>query len=242
MAQMFSVLAGLVAVSLYGGVGPTRASVGWGSLSGIGSAVGLLALYRGLSVGSMSVVATASAVLTAAIPAAVGLLSGEQVPLAAKVGMGAAVIGIALVTRQSDGKATERTGVGSGVVAGTAFGLLFVALARAGTRSGAWPLLSGQLVALVLLAPLAWRSVRRGANWRTAAGPSGAAGLLGGLATLLFLIAAGRGHLATAAVLSALYPAVTVALARIFLRERWTRTQAVGYLLAGAAIVLIGAG
>jgi drug/metabolite transporter (DMT)-like permease len=63
--------------------------------------------------------------------------------------------------------------------------------------------------------------------------------VISGVANLLFLAATGRGQLAVVAVLTALYPAVTVLLARVFLAERWTRLQAVGLLAAAAAIVLV---
>lgn len=68
------------------------------------------------------------------------------------------------------------------------------------------------------------------------------AGVLSGVANLLFLASTGRGELAIVAVLSAMYPAVTVVLARVFLAERWTRLQLVGLILAGGAVVLVTVG
>jgi drug/metabolite transporter (DMT)-like permease len=67
-------------------------------------------------------------------------------------------------------------------------------------------------------------------------------GVLSGTANLLFLAATGRGQLAVVAVLTALYPAVTVVLARVFLAERWTRLQIVGLLTAAAGIAMISGG
>jgi drug/metabolite transporter (DMT)-like permease len=116
-------------------------------------------------------------------------------------------------------------------------------LDQAGTHAGAWPLVPGQLVSLVLVAPVAYRGVI------DAVRPSLAtveltlgAGLLSGVANLLFLAATGNGQLAIISVLTALYPAVTVLLARIVLAERWTRLQAAGLLAAGAAIVVVTVG
>jgi uncharacterized membrane protein len=68
------------------------------------------------------------------------------------------------------------------------------------------------------------------------------AGILSGLANLLFLAATGHGELAIVAVLSSLYPAVTVLLARGFLSERWSRSQIVGLVAAIVAVVLVSLG
>jgi drug/metabolite transporter (DMT)-like permease len=68
------------------------------------------------------------------------------------------------------------------------------------------------------------------------------AGVLSATANLLFLAATGHGQLAVVAVFTALYPAVTVLMARVFLSEYWTRLQAVGLLIAAAAIILVTIG
>lgn len=121
-------------------------------------------------------------------------------------------------------------GVAFGVLAGAGFGLLFVALDRAGTRSGAWPLVAGQFVSVVLLAPLAVRGLRQPRRSpRIAAVLTVATGVLSGLANLLFLAATGHGELAIVAVLSALYPAFTVLLARAFLTSTGVGHRPWGY-------------
>ena len=71
---------------------------------------------------------------------------------------------------------------------------------------------------------------------------AGVGGVLGASAVVFFLEAAQRGLLSVASVLSALYPAVTVLLAVLFLRERIHRTQAVGLVLTGVAVALVAAG
>jgi drug/metabolite transporter (DMT)-like permease len=229
-------------VVLFGGHGPDFRVVGWGALSGIGSAIGTLALYRGLAVGRMSTVATVSAVLTAVIPVIVGVALGNRLGTAAVIGIVIAVPAIALVSHQP--RAGRGDGAGSGLlyglVSGLGFALLFIALDRAGTHAGAWPLLPGQFVSLLPIAPFALRDVRRcGRPSRELAGLAVGAGVLSGMANLLFLAATGHGQLAVVAVLTALYPAVTVVLARVALGELWTPLQAAGLIVAATSVALV---
>lgn len=242
VAQTFGLVAAGAGVLLFPGAGPTALVLGWGAISGLGSALGTLSLYQGLSIGRMGVVASCSAVLTAAIPAIAGVLFfGDRLSLPAYAGIGIAVLAIGLVSRQRDpdGGQGARSGLGYGILSGAGFALLFIALDRAGTHAGAWPLLPGQAVSLVIIAPFARTAPRPGPGWRPFAGLAVGAGLLSGTANLLYLAATGHGKLAIVAVLTALYPAITVLLARTVLAERWTRLQAAGLLTAALAIALI---
>lgn len=246
VAQTFGLLAALVAVALFSGVGPRGSALAWGALSGVGSAIGTLALYQGLAVARMTVVATLSGVLTAVIPVIVGVALGNNLSALAAAGIVIAVPAILLVSWQPGGEAGASNARGAlfGVLAGMGFGLLFVALDRAGTRSGAWPLVPGQLVSVILLAPLAIRGLRQQAQTprRTAVLLTVLTGVLSGAANLLFLAATGHGELAIVAVLSALYPAVTVLLARALLAEHWTRSQVAGLVASALAVVLVSVG
>jgi len=245
VAQALGLITAAAAVLLFPGVGPRAAVLGWGAVSGLGSALGTLSLYHGLSVARMSVVAALSAVLTAVIPAIVGLALGDHLTIGAAAGIVIAIPAIGLVSwqPQSAERSAARAGLLYGALAGLGFALLFIALDRAGTRAGAWPLIPGQVVALLLIAPFAYRGLPRAGRPSRATGALAlGAGVLGGAANLLFLAATGHGQLAIVAVLTALYPAVTVLLARALLSERWTRLQACGLLTAAAAIVLVTAG
>jgi drug/metabolite transporter (DMT)-like permease len=244
-AQILGLLAAGVAVLLYSGAGPRGPALAWGAASGVGSTLGTFALYQGLSVARMSVVATLSGVVTAVIPVIVGLALGNQLTTGAGIGIVIAIPAIGLVSWQPDGSGRReaRVGLAYGLLAGVGFAILFVALDQAGTRSGAWPLVPGQLVSVVLIAPFARRGLRGvGRPSRTAALLTLGAGVLSGAANLLFLAATGYGQLAIVAVLGALYPAVTVVLARAFLAERWTASQAAGLGIAAAAIALVTIG
>ena len=92
----------------------------------------------------------------------------------------------------------------------------------------------------MLIAPLAVRELRKSSRpTRIAVLQSVLAGVIGGIAALCYLSAAGLGQLAIIAVLASMYPAVTVLLARILLGEKWTRLQALGLILSGLAVVLV---
>jgi len=142
-----ALLTAAVAVLLFGGVGPRAGALEWGAVSGLGSGLGTLALYRGLSAARMSVVATLSAVLTAVIPVIVGVALGNHLTTANAAGIVIAIPAIALVSwqpRVPTIAARARAGLIYGILAGLGFALLFIALDRAGTHAGAWPLLPGQ--------------------------------------------------------------------------------------------------
>ena len=243
---VLTLLTAVVSVVLFpGDENPDAHVIWWGAASGFGSAVGTLALYHGLSVGRMSVVATLSAVLAAVIPAVVGVAMGDQLTLVVTIGILIAIPAIALVSwhPQSDEHGSAGAGVIYGVIAGLGFGLLFIALNQAGNEAGAWPVIPGQLVALVLVSPFAVRGLRTSPETdRATAGLVLAAGVLSGAAVLLFLAATGHGELAIIAVLTSLYPAATVVLARIFLSEHWTRLQIAGMCASVVAVVLVSVG
>ena len=59
---------------------------------------------------------------------------------------------------------------------------------------------------------------------------------------LLFLLATHRGYLTVSAVLTSLYPASTVLLAALVLREQIHRAQAVGLALCAVTVTLVAAG
>lgn len=239
--QPFALLGTIVAVAFYRPSSPTEHALAWGAVSGLGNGIGTIALYRGLALGQMRVVAPVSAVLTAGIPVVAGIALGDR-PSALEVsGMALAVPAIMfLSSSRSDGE--RYSGIWEGLAAGACFGLFLIALDRAGTASGAWPLLPGQAVTVALVLPLGlWMSRNEGSR-RPAVRYGAAAGILGALATLAFLTSTGAGELAVVAVLTSLYPAVTVLLAWIVLDERWNRIQGLGLAAAAFSIALISAG
>jgi drug/metabolite transporter (DMT)-like permease len=155
-AQAICLLVGLVAIVFYPGDGIDGTVVLWAAASGLGSAGGTFALYRGLGGGEMSVVATLSGLLTAVIPVIVGLATGDSLTALAAIGIIAAIPAIGLVSWSGGAGGARGSGAIWGILAGLGFGLLFVGYDRAGSEAGAWPLVVGEGVATLLtIAPAA---------------------------------------------------------------------------------------
>ncbi|MEW1838424.1 hypothetical protein AB0392_10760 [Nonomuraea angiospora] len=238
---------------------PDMGAIGWGIGAGVGGAVGTLALYRGLSRGRMNVAGPLSAVGAAGLPIPVDLLSGGEFTSLAVVGVGLAIPGIWLVAAQP-GRGGGG-GVVEGLLAGLGFAALFVCLDRAGDTAGLWPVAASQLSAVAVLAAFVLAG-RRGATFALAGRrgtgrtgeveqPAGAApvpwaavwpGVLGVCSTVLYALSTRGATLAVSAVITSLYPAFTVALAALVLRERTSLAHAAGLLLCAASVGAFAAG
>lgn len=232
-------LAGSTLIALFEPGDPTAAHVGWGLLAGVGSGMGTAFLYRGLAAGRMGVVAPVSAVGAVLVPLVVGVLDGERPAAIGWAGIVLALPGIWYVSREDGDDARGGTGLVDGVLAGLGFGLLFAALGQVPEEAGYWPLVGTQLVSVLSLAAAA---VLLGGNpvprsridlWGLVAG------VLASLAVLFFLLATSHGLLSIAAVITSLYPAFTVLLAIVILRERVHRAQALGLALCAASVVFV---
>ncbi len=226
---------------------PTAGDLGWGVLAGIGSGVGTGFLYRGLASGRMAVASPLSAVGAAVVPVLAGAVEGERLSLPVWVGIVLAMPGIWLVASvPGAGAASARTsraeGVVDGALSGLGFGLLFAALGQVPDRAGMLPLALAQavsvpaVVALATLLGAGWMPRGRPVRWAVLTGPLGAA------ATGAFLVATHHGYLTISGVLASLYPATTVLLASLVLRERLHRSQGVGLGLCALAVALVVAG
>lgn len=239
----------LVLVALAAGGDPGGTALAWGAMSGIGSGLGTAFLYRGLANGRMSVVAPLSAVGAAALPVLVGLVTGERPSVLAWLGIVCALPAIWLIAAGEGDEdvsgghvARASTGVLDGILAGVGFGFLFVALGQVPEGSGLFPAALGMVVSVVVIAGLAI-ALRQGWVPRDRhAAAAVAVGVLSAAATVLFQLATQSGLLAIASVVSSLYPAVTVLLAVMVLREHVHRGQGVGLVLAGAAVTLVALG
>jgi len=218
---------------------PTGGDVAWSVGAGIAGVIGISALYRGLAVGRMGVVAPVTGVMAATIPVAAGIaLQGVPPPLVL-AGIAMAVVAVILVSRVSD-EGSGPSGLGLALLSGGAIGAMSICISQLSQGHVFGPLTlirTTQAVVIVgFVTGSAWRVDRR------LIPATAGVGVLDMAGNGLFIVAVQTGALAIAAVLSSLYPVVTVILATVFLRERITRSHAVGIALAATAIACIAAG
>ena len=223
---------------------PSAQDLGYAALAGAAGAIGLAALYRGLAVGSMSVVAPISAT-AAVVPVVFGVLTGERPSPAQGVGIVLAVAGVVLASRprRVDGRGRAvAEGAGLALVAALAFGLLLVALGEASEGDPLWATL-GMRVASFSLLVLTALVLRPSFELDERDLPVLVLiGVLDTAGNALFALATTESLLSLVAVLGQLYPVVTVLLARILLGERISPGQGAGVLGAFAGVALITAG
>ncbi|PIB80504.1 EamA family transporter [Mycobacterium celatum] len=240
-----SVFLGLLAVHAGGPIHP--GAILWGSLYGLSQAIGVWWFYAAMSSGPISVVSPLAAVLNAAVPIAVGVALGERPGETASVGVVLAMIAVFLVGRESPDDEDVRTHrftrrvAWLTVGAGVAFGLDFVLLHQAPVECRLWPLFFARASASVLVFAVAAATGNFQLPTKTPLRLAMTAAALDTFANVAMLMALHAWLLSLASMLISLYPAATVVLAMVVLRERVTRWQATGMVLAMVAVAMITA-
>ena len=217
---------------------PLMSEIGWALLSGAVNGFALSALYRSLSDGTMSIAAPVSAVLAATVPVIYSaVLQGLPKPVQL-AGLILALVGILLLSFPAGGVGRPK-GLLLAALSGLGFGFFFIVMPKATAHSYLWPFAaarfaSGFVAFVIVLASRARVAFAGRGLWIALA-----SGLfdLGG--NFFFVAAAHSGRLDIAAVLSSLYPGTTVLLARMLLKERVSRTQELGILVALVAVAMI---
>jgi drug/metabolite transporter (DMT)-like permease len=244
----FSHLVGLVGVSA---LAPFLAdSFDWddmaiGVVAGAIGAVGVALLYRGLAIGPMAVVAPLTAITSAAVPATWGVLDGDSLTIWSWVGVLTALVAISLISIPNE---TDSTPVTTSIVlqslaAGACFGTMFILFDATSDATAPWPVVGARLLTSSVLLAFVFLRRRDGlATVRPTFGIIVLTGLFDTASNAMFLYATTLGDLTIVAVLSSLYPASTVLLARFVLHERISRLQLSGLVTALVATALIAAG
>lgn len=249
-----AIVIGALATGSSGG-GPTWPGMLWGFASGLAGGTGLIMFYRALAQGPMSVVAPVSALAAAILPIAAGVLRGERLDALVMAGVLLCLLAVGMVSME-DGDRTAgpanrpvlRRVAASGpvmaAVSGVGFGIFFVLLKQAGPDSGLWPLVASRSAGLgvVIVALLVGGRHGRGISGRATLGLAVLSGLLDAAANALYYYAVHAGLLSLAAVLTSLYPAVTVLLARMVYSERLRPVQQAGMAVAIAGVALVTVG
>lgn len=219
---------------------PTGRTAVWVVAGGISGGISLAIFYRALSSGRMGLTAPVAAVLSAAIPTFFSMFTEGLPGKIPALGFVLAATGLWLITRSEDGNTPE--GIGMAVLAGIGFAGFYLCIRQAGDGALFWIATltrAGGLVitALVVLLLRNFRDITAaGVRWGVLTG------CIDSLGTILFVRASQTGRLDEAVVVSSLYPAVTVLLARFILKEHLTRWRFVGLLAALAAVPMIAAG
>lgn len=243
MAQTVGLLCLLAVVPFYGGH-PQLSELLWSLGGGAFGGIGIALLYHALSIGKMGVVSPITAVIAAAFPVIVGIVRGDALRWFQLLGIFVAMVAVVLISlskEESGEREIGTKGVKEAIASGVALGVFFLALGIGQRGHGFDGLLAARIgsVGCLLLLTYAARTPVRPA--RAALGPIVASGAVDMAANALYVVAAQTGELAVASVLTSLYPASTVFLARVVLHERLQSVQKLGVGLALIGVALIAA-
>jgi drug/metabolite transporter (DMT)-like permease len=238
---------------------PDTRSVVYGALAGLACGTGVMVLYKALALGGMGLTAAVSGVLAAVLPV-LWAFSTEGLPRVPQLaGIVLAAVAIWMIAR-APGSPSSKQAILLGAAAGASFGFLFILLKLAGRGGVLWPLAWSRLASATLAAIVTWVGTRRIGTRRTddakvdakldarpkllwpgwaVLGLIAVAGIFDASGNTFYTMATRLGRLDIAAVLSSLYPASTILLAAVLLKERTTRSQSAGMGLALVAVVLI---
>jgi drug/metabolite transporter (DMT)-like permease len=262
LAEAVSLAVTLLFVPWVSPQAPGLATVAWSAVGGVGGVVGAMALYLGFRQAAFSVAAPLSAVASAGFSVLAGLLFGEQPGSLALAGIALAlpaIIAVSVSPRASPAPdpAAQPAAAGSarrsmvgrlagsgvvwGLIAGTGFGVLFIGLNRAGSSHDLWPLAISQATSLVAVLPLGIARGQLRLPSRRISGLAVITGVAGSAGGLCYFLATHAGLLAVTAVITALYPASTLLLARLLIGERLTAVRIAGLCLAAVSVGLIAA-
>ena len=240
VSQIASALSAAVLLLFSRGETLTAGHVAWAVLAGVCGATGLVAYYRALALGAMSVVAPIIAAQVV-IPVAVGLALGERPPAAAYAGMVLAVAGVALVSRGGGAGVARVPGsaILLAILTAVLFGVMGVALDRCGDGSPLQSVFVVRLVSALVIVVYFFASRRRFDMGARDLPALASVGILLTVANVLLTVAFTIGLLSVVSVLGSLSPVVIVVLAQVLLHERLCLRQWAGVAAVFAGVVLL---
>jgi len=244
-----SALSGLVLLLLllpFVGGEWSASAIGYGVIAGVAGAVAIALLYACLAIGPMSILSPLTAVVSAIVPLLIGLARGERFSPIGYVAIGIALVAVVLVgfVREARAVRPSLTGVLMAVGSGSMIGVYLAFLDLTPPESGLLPIITGRSVAVVLtfaaigLLALLHRSTPT-TGWRGGLRFALACGVVDAAANVGLLLGLRIGELSVVSVLTALYPAGTIILAAIVLKERIAPVQYVGLALALTAAAML---
>jgi len=224
---------------------PAIADLLWGALASLLGLAGLTLLYRALADGQMSVAAPVSALFAAILPVVFGFFTLGPPPLTTFLGFGFALLAVWFISQtEAASWRFPLRGLRSfrdlrlPLLSGLFFGLYFIVVHRATLNAFFWPLVMARFAGFVAFGLYALITRQPAMPPRDVWGFCIINGVIDIGGNAFYILSAQTGRIDVAAVLGALYPASTVLLAWMFLKEKLTWLQTFGVLLAFAAIVL----
>ena len=187
----------------------------WTTGGGFGGALALVAFYKAMSMGSMTVIAPITAVIGLSVPVIAGVLSGERPSGSAWIGILLATVAVALIADILDRHdlPTPPRVIWMAVAAGLGFGMIFVCMGNASHVHGVWPLFGQRLVSVPTVAAIALIQTRSISVPKRVVLLSIAAGVLDTSANGLYLLATSAELMSIVSVVVAMYPVATIFLA-----------------------------
>lgn len=218
---------------------PDKSSIFWGAIAGVCGCFGLLALYRGLSIGKMGIVAPVAAVATAVMPVIFNILTEGMPPGYRFAGFGIAFAGVWLISGNENTKGIALNDLSLPLMAGIGFGFFLISIDHVSEKAVLWPLVASRIASVGML--MGYHILKRHHELptRNLLPVVIVAGIFDTGGNTLFALASQAGRLDIAAVVSSLYPGATVILAWIILKERIRLRQWLGIFVSLAAIIII---
>ncbi|MBV9180959.1 MAG: EamA family transporter, partial [Acidobacteria bacterium] len=209
----------------------------WAILAGAAGGLSLGIFYRALAQGEIGLAAPLAALLSAVIPAAFGIMIQGRPQALTISGLLLALLAIWLISRPEHGIRPE--GLGLAVVSGFGFALFYIFMERAGSGSALWLATASRSSALLVSSAITLVGRKFSPSYPLGFALALLSGPIDVTGTVLFVRAEQTGPLASAVVLASLYPIVTVLLARVILKERFSLWKAIGVVAAVAAVPMI---
>ena len=201
---------------------------------------GLTLLYRGLAKGPMAIVAPITAVACATLPVIWGLLSGEKLSELQIVGVFVGLLAIFLVSwTPGERKAIKGSLVLEALVAGLSFGAFFIVIDGTSETTAPWPVVGSRVFSVLVIFLFVIIGRKNIKPEKNSTPFIVGAGFFDTLANVVLLAALNKGLLSLVSVLASFYPAVTVLLARFFLKEMMLKNQVIGLALGLTSIALL---
>ncbi len=221
---------------------PNLVPLGGAVFAGAIGTTGLLLLFHAMERGKMSIATPVSALMAATLPVVVGTLLAGFPGLLTFLGFILSLSAIWLISREEGNHSRILEHINElrlPLLAGLGFGTYFILVHQAAQQSTYWTMLASRIGGVLVMVMFMLAQQK---NWQVSqdAWPLIALnGLLDVTANGFYILASQIGRLDIAAVLSSLYPAATVLLAAILLREHVVRSQAIGIGLALIAIIFL---